>query len=110
MKECTCIRYSPQKFVKEELMCREKESHKSHVNHISWLDLTCIMIGVERGGGRREKMEFLMQKKWLCIARTPFPFPFFLSLPLRILRLPRRTCLDYRSLIMRTRWIKFQIS
>ena len=81
MKECTCIRYSLQKFVKEELMCREKESHKSHVNHISWLDLTCIMIGVERGGGRREKMEFLMQKKWLCIARTPFPFPFFLPPP-----------------------------
>ena len=109
MKECICIRYSLQKFVKEELMCREKESHKSYVNHISWLGLTCIMIGVERGGGRREKREFLMQKKkWLRIARSPFPSPFFLSLPLRILRLPRGTCLDYRSL--RTRWIKFQIS
>ena len=107
MKECICIRYSLQKFVKEELMCREKESHKSHVNHISWFGLTCIMIGVERGGGRREK-GVIMQNNWLRIARTPFPFPFFLSLPLCILRLPRRTCLDYRSL--RTRWIKFQIS
>ena len=29
MKECTCIRYSLQKFVKEELMCREKESQES---------------------------------------------------------------------------------
>ena len=80
MKECTCIRYSLQKFVKEELMCREKESHKSHVNHISWLGLTYIMIGVERGGGRREKGVIMQNNCMASYSTHSFPFSIF-SLP-----------------------------
>ena len=72
-KWCTCVyslRYSLSNFVKDELMCREKESHKSHVNHIPWLGLTFIMIDVERGGGRREKGSYYA-KNWLLTARVP---------------------------------------
>ena len=94
MKECTCIRYSLPKSVKDELVC-----HKSHLNGIPWLGLTCIMIGVERGGGRREKRYLLCKTLASYSTRSfsLFPFAFFLPLPLRSLHLPRKTCLDYRS-------------
>lgn len=36
-------------------MGTERESQESDLNRIPWPGLTCIMIGVERGGGRREK-------------------------------------------------------
>ena len=62
MKECTCIRHSLSKSVKDELMCHKKTSHKSHINGIPWLGLTCVMIGVERRVGRREKRELLCKK------------------------------------------------
>ena len=78
MKECTCIRYSLSKSVKDELMCHKKTSHKSHINGIPWLGLTCIMIGVERRVGKKGKKGVIMQKNLLPIARAPFPF--FLSL------------------------------
>ena len=72
MKECICIRYSLQKFVKEELVCREKESHKSHVNHIS------CSLSIRRFWGKGEKWKRKRKRgegKKLPFSSPPPPSP-----------------------------------